>query len=53
MFSKVDTLELGAILTFERWNDTVNINYSFLDEYSIYHTFDAILFECRAMRRRK
>jgi len=46
IFSRADTLAMGAILAFELWQNSVNQDYLFLDENKLEKLFEDIIRDC-------
>ncbi len=46
IFSKADTLAMGAILAFELWHNSLNKSYSFLGEDELIHVLEEIIESC-------
>ena len=46
IFSRADTLAMGAILALELWHTTINQDYLFSDEYKLNILFDDIIRDC-------
>ena len=46
MFSKADTLAIGAVLALELWHNTLNQDYYYLDEYNLNRVFEGIIIDC-------
>lgn len=46
MFSKADTLAIGAVLALELWHNTLNQEYYYLDEYNLNRVFEGIIIFC-------
>jgi hypothetical protein len=49
IFSRADTLAMGALLSLELWHTTLNQNYSFLNEFELNNLFEAIIEDCDKM----
>jgi len=50
LFSKPDTLAIGAVLSLELWHNTVNQDFYFLDEYDLEHVFEGIINDCENIK---
>jgi len=46
IFSRADTLAMGAILALELWQTSVNQGYLFLDENKLKNLFEDIISDC-------
>jgi len=46
LFSKADTLAMGAVLFLELWHNQLNQDYSYLDQSSLINVFYGIFHEC-------
>lgn len=50
LFSRTDTLAMGAVFALELWHKTLNEDYYYLDEYNLDSVFKGIIYNSNLMR---